>query len=586
MCKCVCVCVAELSESGGSDSSVIVVSDSDESVDEVELCLTSVERRASEQARCHAADEYAAAVAAVFLNTTSKTSQINSNGHDSGVRMLLADAPNKDTAVDCNSSDGNMTEFTGTLNDLATEASSVPSSAECVTSTGAQNDSDLEPVKFAHTDLHLASRAMELDEEMRLSDCIAVELADALDSSELNDCLDPVELLSLDTGCETFNDVCNSSFLGNLSFIDECLINEDCASSQLLACSTADSDALKDDVQQMITNQSQSDNLNNCSSDHSNIVSELIHSVERSTHDLIEMSSVADDNSDDACCQQSLPLCSISSNVIALVDSKLASCVDSSCQFTPVSASFDTSSSQADEYLTSESHQAAAVSSTMTPVHVDLNDNELCTKPTLYTDCLASSDDSELCTKPTLYTDCLASSDDLLLMHSSHVTVASSVTQASCNMLATHADVGQCENLLPVRTHKRLLSDECSNMACKRFRVDSDCLDEELSTAFNSSTGICETVMNNSDTNVVSAADDVSSTDSDDVLKSNLSQLQSVCCCSCQLQCDVSSVSYCTDGHACCIACLQQQVKSLLSSPSKARMLSLLFTLILNLSSS
>jgi len=554
---CVVESVAAVSDSS-SDGSVIIVSDSDESEDELE-CLTSVERpvSTSEQHQYHVADDYAAAVAAVFLNTTSAVCKTGSGSHDSSATRLPADVVNKNLGASCYRLDGNMTEIVST--DLCTVETSVPSSVECVTYTGQQNVGILEPVQTltSYTVPQLTSSGSVAVEEMKLSECIAKEITDGLDSaacSELSDCLDPVELLSLDK-CDTLDDVCNSTFLSDLSFIGECLV-EDCGSSQQLSCSTAVNDVLKVDVQQIAADRQVFKTCTSEITDNHGVASDLFPTVERSA-DLVQIASYADDNGD-ACYEQSQSNADCS-GMIASVDCKLTiistALVDSSCEFTPVSASLNRSSPQTDEHLTSESqHQTAnspCESSRVSSVHLDVNAIELWQSPD---------------------TGDLVSNDRTPLM----LSVDSGNVQGSCNNLT--ADVC-C--FLPTRNQKRPLPNERSEMLCKRFRPDS--LDGELLTAFDGSTDICdETVANDSDTAVVSAASclhsDVSSSHKDNLHKSNSVEFPSICCCCCKLPCDVSSVCYCTDGHACCIMCLQQQVKSLLSSPSKACVLSLSFS--------
>jgi len=548
--------VVEPSDSG-SDSSVIVVSDSDDDDDDDDEleCFSSVERSvsAAERQQCCDADEYAVAVAAVFLNTASKTGQIHGGSRDSNVRKLPPDEVDEDMKASGNNSDGNLTETVSI--DLTTVVSSAESSAECVTCTVQQNVSDSEPLQSAHTDLQLALSATETNEEVELPDCIAREMTEGFDSAvynELTDCLDPIELLSLDK-CEMLNSICNSSFLGDLSFIDECLV-EDCGSSQLLACSAADDSLLKADVEAVAAAAGgQSSSVNKCTSEITashDIASHLFPADERSA-DLLQVSSCADDG-DDACCQQYSCTSTNSSDVFDCEHAcQSASHVDSSCEFTSVSASCNATSSHTDEDSTSERQQAAnscSPSSLVQSVQLDVNGNELC--------------------KPT-GSDTIVCNDHTSLLLNSHVKVASGSVHGSCNMLTTDS-----ENLLSTGTHKRPLPDECSGVVCKRFRAGSDCLDGELLTRFDSCTDVHETLTHSSDTAVDSAASyihsAVSSSHDADVCKPNLVELQHICCCCCKLPCDVSSVSYCTDGHACCITCLQQQVKSLLSSPSKA----------------
>ena len=547
--------VVEPSDSG-SDSSVIVVSDSDDDDDDELESFSSAERSvsAAEQQQCYDADEYAVAVAAVFLNTASKTGQIHGGSRHSNIRNLPPYEVDEDTEASGNNSDGNLKETMSI--DLTTAVSSARSSAECVTCTVQQNVSDSEPIQSAHTNLQLALSATEANEEVELTDCIAREITEGFDSAvynELTDCLDPVELLSLDK-CEMLNSICNSSFLGDLSFIDECLV-EDCGSSQLLACSAADDSLLKADVEAVAAAAGgQSSSVNKCTSEITashDIASHLFPADERSA-DLLQVSSCADDGDDAYCQQYSCTACTSSSNVFDCEHAcQSASRVDSSCEFTSVSASCNATSSHTDERSTSERQQAAnscSPSSLVQSVQLDVNGNELC--------------------KPT-GSDTIVSNDHTPLLLTLHVKVASGNVHGSCNMLTTDS-----ENLLSTRTHKRPLPDEFSDVVCKRFRAGSDCLDGELLTRFDSCTDVHETLTHSSDTAVVSAASyihsDVSSSHDADVCKPNLVELQHICCCCCKLPCDVSSVSYCTDGHACCITCLQQQVKSLLSSPSEA----------------
>lgn len=512
------ICFVEMSDLE-SDSSVIVVSDSDDSENESD-CLSS-----SEQQDCPGADDHAAeAVAAVFLNTASTAGHIHSGSDASADRKLPLDhVVNEDTAASSSSLDGNVTETM--LIDLTIVTSSVPSSVECATCARQQS------VSATHSDLQVALPATEANEEMKVGNCIAAQLANGFDSavcSELSDFLGPIELLSLDK-CETLNDVCNSSFLGDLSFIDECLA-KDCASLQMLDCSNADV------LRHELATDSQSDEFNKCTStsEISGSHNVLLPAVERSA-DLVQMSSDADEDVDDGRCQKLCSHASTANNISVTesVDScKSASNVDSICKFTSVSASGNVIT---DEHLTSERAHTACCQS----ADLDLNANELW--------------------KPTV-TDTIVSSDQTL---SSDMKVTSGNIHSSYNVLT--ADVGQLENLLSTRTEKRPHADECCHVMCKRRRVNDG---ELLTVSAGSTNNVCERGTNNSDTTVHSADSCLyRSTHSDG---SHLVELRSICCSSCKLLSDVLSMSYCTDGHACCITCLQQQVKSLLSSPSKA----------------
>jgi len=525
-----------------SDSSVIVVSDSDEPEDIVER-LTSAERCAKRQ-QSDASERYAAAVAAVFLNTTAKTRRIARQKHDVAAAKLATHVVDKHLGVGCSRVDGNITEISlDDLNASNVVTSSVPSSEERVTLSDVYNDSNSERIKLANDNLLLTPFANEANEAVKMTDSIAAELNVGLDGTvcnELTDCLDPMELLDK---CESLPNVCDGSFLGDLSFIDECFV-EDCGSPQMLPCSSTDStDALSHDLQTVAVNNHNIVELNKCSVD---IVgaSCLIPAIERSS-DSVQISSVAVPNNSqsDVSLQQAVSSFAQNntkcSSVLISCNCDLAcvavSHVDTICcsygSITSVSAPTDDQSA-------SEMHQACdSLCQTSLLTSVDgqksfsVNHGLTTNEPPKQT----LGDNMDGC--------------ELLRLSS---------VNAAGDVLAT--DVGPAVNLL--LTGKRQLPDDFADVASKRFRANNDHLSAELLTAFDG-----ETVTDNCDAAVISTHTGSYDVDSH---KSVVNILANVCCCNCRQPLDVSSVSYCSDGHACCMACLQHQVKKLLSLPSKA----------------
>jgi len=577
--KHVLLLFVELSDSS-SDSNVIIVSDSDESEDELE-CLMSLERPKQQQHDSTVTDQYAAAVATVFLNTTSKTAQIPSGVHDSSVVKLATDVVREEHGSGCSSEDGHVTESVS--DELNEVASSVLLSTEHDTCARPENDIDFELAGLQPTQSKRVSEANEAVDGN--NDYIASELIDGLDStacSELTDCLDPIGLLSADN-CATLDDVCNVSFLGDLSFINECLV-DDCASSELLGYQRAANDVLSDI--QLIDVDDQSSQLNKCSSeiiDNYDISSCVLAAVDRSAG-LVQMPAATgaadnddnngDDDGDDidadnsepqhseATCQHSLLSYSqtnADTSSVIVSDAYEHVCkrgdhVDNDAllhRTSPVSASVNASSLCAVNQQTSERQQTVnsdlCQSYSLDSVdlnicmsmHLDYNANELMNLTAIDT-----------------------ANSDKLSLSSAGVEAASENVQVRGDVSAT--EIASDENLPSTATRKHLLSEELSHALCKRFRAENDCLTGDWWAGFDGSThgGISDTcvVSTATDTNVSSSC--TAGSDEDGSLNS--------CCSCCKLPCVLSSLLYCTDGHACCQTCLQHQVKRLLSTPSKA----------------
>ena len=556
------------------------MSDSDESEDEL-AWLASDERnvQSAKQQQDHATDQYAAAVAAVFLNTTSKVALIPNGTHDSSATKLATDVARKEHGTAYSNLERNVTEIVS--DDLNAISSSALLSSEHATWTDVQNGINLDlvglqPAPSTRVDQQLILSATEAaaDEEMKLSDYIVSELSNGLNStacSELNGYLNSVELLSPDK-CGALSDVCDDSFFGDLSFIDECLV-EDCGSSQLLGHSSAADDV--NDIQKLdVVNQRSQ--LNECTSE---IVSnhDVSTTVDKSAavSQLAAVAGLGDGvemQQTDACFQQSVQSYSqtstANSNPIVSVNceraSKPAGHVASTLhqRTLPVSTSASVTGSQLANHLATDDHQAVTCQSSMPncevqsefiSAHLDLLPNELVN----------------------LTGTTAIDSDDPLqqLVSSSENKVACESTQDSWDM--SSMEIGSADNLPSAAPCKRLLAEEFADASCKRFRAEADCLSAEWLSVIESS--IHENVANNSDMSAISAAtqsaSDVSMAGSscdEDVQASNADELHNVCCCCCNLPHAVSSLSYCTDGHACCQTCLQHQVKRLLSSLCKA----------------
>ena len=553
------------------------MSDSDASEDGSE-CLTSAER--AQQQQQHVTDEYAAAVAAVFLNTTAKTAQVARSGHDSSVSKLATDIVHEECEAVCSNLDSNATDTVS--DDLNAVTSSVLLSVEHDTCTGPQNDvqhvdSSVQLTQGTYSDLQLVSSTDEATEELQLNDCIASELNSGLDStacSELSDCVDPIELFTSDN-CGALSDVYNGSFIGDLSFINQCLAEDD-DSSQLLDY-PGEANHVLSDIQKVDVDNRFEGHLNECTNEiigNHDIASSVLTGDEKSAG-LIQIAAAAaaaadddgdnyDDDDDDvamdtalqqsdACFTQSLPSHSYtnadSSSVMVLVNCKqpfngVASTLYQRSSSFP--ASFSVSSSQPVNQPASDGHHRVASPCLSSGhqnksilMHLDLNANELFSLPVTKT-----------------------AGDEEWLMSGSGIKDAD-VNVDSCNVTAVDSD--SADNLLSTATRKRLLPEESSYTLCKRFRAESDCLSDGLLTAVIGNASNCEC-----DTSVVCAVSDVSVAGSGSNEESNVDEFDSICCCCSNVQCVVSSLSYCTDGHACCQACLQQQVKRLLSSPSKA----------------
>jgi len=541
-----------------ADSSVIIVSDSDKSEDELES-LESVERSVfstKQQDHC-ITDQYATAVAAVFLNTTSKTGQLPSKGHDSCVTKL-ASTVNEDRGGDCSLLNENTSEII--VGDFNAATSSLP---ELVTFSGQQRSHELGPVPTTHTDPLLMSSGIATYEERKLAESIASELTCGLDSAtynELTDCL-----LSA-SNYDTFSDVCNGSFLGDLSFLDECLV-KDCGSSlQLLT--GEDNDVLSDIPIVEVTDQS--NQLNEHGSD--TIVSSSLCAVS-----IVEAASVANCNDQSkACFQQSvLSFSQSNSENSSLLVSECcrpvyepANCVVTGntvrCKSESVCPSFKLNTSQAADCLASDCLASETLQPANSPcpplmlsstevqykfMHLDVNANELVK--------LAGTDTID---------------SDEVKVCSSQMKVTSE--NDSCDILATQTG-STAGKLQSTGACKRLLLEEFSDVLCKRFRAEaeSEFLCADWLTMFENVPGSCTTAAVSAASNAldnVNRSGDVQPESNADEL------LQKICCCSCNLPHVVSLLSYCSDGHACCMTCLQRQVKRLLSSASKACLLLLL----------
>jgi len=490
----------ELSDSS-ADSSVILVSDSDKSEDELECALSE-----KHQQHCDR-DQYAAAVAAAFLNTSTKTARLCHSEHDSS-------ASEEHEAV-FSISDGSVNK---TVSD---DLNGVTSSVTCT-----ERPSDDLVLQPTQTDLQMVSSTTKTI----YNDFIAPALAGGLDSSELSDCLNPIDLLSADKNA-LLSDVCNSSFLGDLSFINECLV-EDCDASNLLDYSGEPGDALPyiqkvdtdNESKQFASEVLGSDDITSC------VLAAVASSSDAADDDAVN----TDTWQSNACFQQF----SVSYSQI--------NTANGSCMLMPVdceqgshnttlhqrTVSVSINISQPANQLTSQPDQAVSRPCQFpasnfvgrkksTSVHVDMNANEH--------ELMSAADAGE-------------------------VKVECDNVQDNCHAL----DMDTCgdDNLLSAGTHKRLLPEEFSYPVSKIMRSSPDCVSEEWLTSSDASMH---------DTTVLSLPHSNSSVYSDE----GLSELHNVCCACCNLPCAVSSLAYCTDGHVCCSTCLQQQVKRLLSAPSK-----------------
>lgn len=554
------------------------MSDSQESEDEEEFdCLLSTEKSTStaKQYQQHDTDEHAAAVASTFLNTACKAARSFHDRHSSSATTLASPGVViSDSRADCSNFDENATPAALVNSKAATNG--VLSSAEYATCTiSSQNDTDLQPT---HDPLQITGMpsVSEAKEEIELTDCIARELDNAACSGLNDSCWDPIDLFLRDK-CGTLNDVCNGSLFADLSFNSDCLV-EDCSSAQLLACSDVANEVLSDIHQVGIT---VADNSNQHTSEFTanpDITPCALTAVERSA-DVVPISSVgaaADGGNHSQSVvsfQQCEPFYSQASTdysgVIVSVDgedkSAIIACNSNAVHQRCVSASASTviSSSEPGDQLSSAVHQAAnhnGFHSLMLnsvdehkslTVHLDVSDNKLL--------------------KP-IGTDSIVNNE--LIVSSSDVKVAFENVPDNCDSLVTESAE---DLLLSTATRKRLQPEEFPS--CKRFRAEDDCLSAVWLASFDGD--VHGNVTDNVDTSVLSAAShshshNTSSCD-EDLHLSNMDELQNICCCSCKLLHAASSLSYCSDGHACCSTCLQHQVKRLLSAPSKARVFSFVF---------
>jgi len=570
-----CKFFAELSDSS-TDSNVIIVSDSDENEDEFES-LVSMARYDHQQH--HVTDQYAAAVAAVFLNTTSKTAHISRDGHHSSVPKPATDTVREEHRSQCSDVNADVSEIAS--DDMAAVSSSVPSSKEHVRCAGHQNDvnvelAGLQPIHSTHTNQHPSSFALEADEEIKLGDHIASELNNGLDSTACNELS---EMLSPDK-CGSLSDLCNGSFLGDLSFINECLV-EDCGSPQLLEHAVGADDVFRDIHNIHVNNQSS--HLNESASDiiSSHAVTSCVLSAADQSAGLLQVATAAtvaaaagddnDDNDDDVNAEVQQSVASFRQSVLCYpqtnVDISSVNCEHTCKQANHVVSNLDpttfsvsapvaVSSLQSVSPLTPETQQTVIGQSQSTllssddhskpiMVQLDINANELVNQ-----------------------TDTNAFDSDKLLVTGPEVKLASDGIQDSCcGVLA--AEVDSTQHSMSAGSRKRLLPEEFSYALCKRFRADSDWLSAEWLKMLDGSMCdadsdtsvpvLCSAGQSQNDVSVASSGCD------EDVHRSNV-----CCCCCCNLPCNVSSLSYCTAGHACCQTCLQHQVKRLLSSPTKA----------------
>jgi len=508
----------------------------------------------AKQHQDHDTDKYAAAVASVFLNATTRTTSISHDTHCNSVTTSATDVVTEDCGASC--SNFHESVSTAALDDLNAATSSILSSVENATcALSSQNDSDSQLAQPKHTCLHPVPSATEDSEEIKLTDCIASELGSAA-CDELSDYWDPIELLLRDKS-GTLNDVCNSSLFGDLSFSSECLV-EDGGSAQLLACPDVASEVLNNIQKAGMADDSQ------CTSEfigNLDVTSCVLAAVVRSA-DVVPVASIAAATDDDydhsvGCFQQSEPsysqTCVENNSVIVSVDGENASKSASiAVHSTSASASCNIGNSESGDQLTLAVQQAANDSCHFSILNSNDEHKSLCVNLDI--------NDSEL-VKP-VGTDSVDS--DELIVPSSDMKVVCEDVRESCDALAME----NAKNL-STATRKRLLPEE--NFVCKRFRAEGDCPSAGWLAAFDSS--MHERVSDNVNTSMDSTD---SHSLSDTSVANNTDELRNVCCHSCNLPCVASSLSYCTDGHACCLTCLQHQVKRLLSSPSKVRVCSLL----------
>ena len=684
-----CVCLVELSDSS-DDSNVIIVSESAESEDELE-CLMS------QQSYEHVTDQYAAAVAAVFLNTTCKSSQISCDEQHSSVHKPATDVMHREHSSQCSNVNADVAEVVS--DDLTVVPSSVLLSTEHVTGAEPQNDVELElvgvqPVQSAQRDEQLMSSVSEASEEVKLDEYIASEL-DSTSYNELSELLSPDQ-------CASLNDLCNGSFLGDLSFISECLV-EECASPQFLQHATGADDVLRDihnirvdnessDIHHIHVNNESRDihniHVDNIDNIHVDNESSDIHDIHVDNIDNIHVDNESSDIHDIHVDNESSDIHNIHvdnessdihnihvdnensdihdihvdnidnihvdnihnihvdnesshlnvSNREVISNDDITSCVsvavDRSADLVQVAATVAAAAAAAaataaaaaaadddddvddgggdNDNLNAEVQQSVASVQQSALFYSQTNDNisnvnsEHTYKPdndvvstlhqttfsvsasvsissvqsfnALMTDrqqavisqCQSSLLNSEDQNKPIsvqldmnaneLVTQTCTNTvdNDKLLVSGSDMEVAIESVQNTCNDVLA-MDIDNTQHLLTAGTRKRSQPDEFSYALCKRFRADSDLLSAEWLR-----------MLDNSDTDTVCQSQNESISGSDQDIN-----MSDVCCCSCHLPCDTSSVSYCTAGHACCQTCLQRQVKRLLSSPSKVSLLCL-----------
>jgi len=567
-----CKLFVELSDSS-TDSNVIIVSDSDETEEEFDS-LMSVARYdlSAKHQQHHATDQYAAAVAAVFLNTTSKTAQIPRDRHNSSLPKPATDTVRDEHGSQCSNVHADVAELLVASDDITAVSSSEPLSQEHVTCAVHQNNVSLElvglqPIHSTHTNQQPSSSASEADEEVKLDDHIASELNNELDSTACNELS---EMLSPDK-CGSLSDLCNGSFLGDLSFINECLV-EDCGSPQLLEHAVGADDVFRDIQDIHVNNQSiqLNESTSEVSSNH-DVTCCVLSAVDRSAglSQVATAAAAADEDDDD--------------DVNAEVQQSVASFQQ--CVLSYSQTSVDSSSVNCEHtckpanHIVSILHQTAVSDSTPVSVGVSSLQSVSSLTPEMQHTLISQSQSSLLNSddhnKPITeqldvnanelvnQTGTNAFDSDKLLVSGPDMKLSGDGRQDSCcDVLAVEVDSSQ--HLMSADTRKRLLPEEFSHALCKRFRADSDwlsaewlkVLDGSMCDAASDTSAACSSGQSQSDVSVASSGCD------EDVLKSP------VCCC-CNLPCDMSSLS-CTAGHACCQTCLQRQVKRLLSSPSKA----------------
>jgi len=310
-------------------------------------------------------------------------------------------------------------------------------------------------------------------------------------------------------------------------------------------------------------------------------------------------------------CQQSVSLCSQTNadniNSFASVDCKhvckrsaviAATASISSRRHQRMYAS--ASNSQPGDQLTTDTQHTAndrCHCSTLTSDNERIADSEQKSQSVLRLDV----NDNEL--MKVIATDSVDSTE--LIIPGSYTQVAQeNIQQASCDS-ASSVDIDVvAENSVSTATRKRSPSEEFSS--CKRYRAEGACLSPDWLRTLDGSTGVRQNVtdiIDCSQSSVLSAAghltncnEDLCESYSDELQKINCNEdlresycnelqkvncnedlhepycdeSQKVCCTCCKSLCVSSSLSYCTDGHPCCLTCIQHQVKRLLSAPSKA----------------